>query len=260
MSASAISKFLENALNTSNFQLVPYASHGTNLHYRVETQQTWFLKVFQTNQLQVVSRPKQFFLQRQIAAQNLAPQPVALSDCESFWLEEWVGEQREKPNHDFVDGQKLAEAMAQIHALKVDCESLDLKAEWRRYIELGHLDNFDYADKVRELLGLYEEHNELCFCHNDLHASHLIQRQGGLTILDWEYAALGNRYFDLAACIQVNRFNKTEQSQFLQHYAQQVQFDVDATISRTQQMLTVVDFTAELWHNAYNHINKSMQD
>ncbi|MCC2604772.1 phosphotransferase [Planctobacterium marinum] len=259
MSEFSITTFLESVLDTRHFQISPYESQGTNLHYRVDAQQTYFLKVFQTNQLQVVSRPKQFHIQRQVASQALAPRPVALSGCETFWLEEWANEAAVESVSGSVDIINIAESMARVHSLKVQADHLDIQAEWHRYIELGQLALSRYGPKIDRLLALFERHNERIFCHNDLHRSHIILNSRGMTLLDWEYAALGNRYFDLAACIQVNAFTVQQQEVFLRHYAQLAGLQLQETEVRTHQMLTVVDFTAELWHNAYNHINKSVK-
>jgi thiamine kinase-like enzyme len=36
-----------------------------------------------------------------------------------------------------------------------------------------------------------------CLCHNDLLAGNFIRGEGGIVIIDWEYAGAGDRFFDL---------------------------------------------------------------
>jgi thiamine kinase-like enzyme len=41
----------------------------------------------------------------------------------------------------------------------------------------------------------------LRFCHNDLFSVNLLDDGGGIRIVDWEFAGMGDIYFDLAALV-----------------------------------------------------------
>jgi thiamine kinase len=70
----------------------------------------------------------------------------------------------------------------------------------------------------------------LVLCHNDLHLDHI---RANDVCVDWEYAALGPRYFDVAMCIVINQLPPTAQTQLLKEYAQHTDCDVDTA---TQQI------------------------
>jgi thiamine kinase-like enzyme len=50
------------------------------------------------------------------------------------------------------------------------------------------------ADEIERALGARPEHP----CHNDLLNANFIRSAEGLRIVDWEYAGMGDRFFDLA--------------------------------------------------------------
>jgi thiamine kinase len=50
------------------------------------------------------------------------------------------------------------------------------------------------ADRIERRLGAMPEHP----CHNDLLTANFIRSADGIRIVDWEYAGMGDRFFDLA--------------------------------------------------------------
>jgi thiamine kinase-like enzyme len=51
------------------------------------------------------------------------------------------------------------------------------------------------------LRRLSADPSRLCLCHNDLNSTNILDT-GSLYLIDWEYAAIGDPYFDLATIIQ----------------------------------------------------------
>ena len=64
-------------------------------------------------------------------------------------------------------------------------------------------------------------------CHNDLLAGNLIQTETELLLVDWEYAGLGHRYFDLGNLAVNNDFDEAAERRLLEAY-----FDDPAPLSR----------------------------
>lgn len=253
MNFSEVEQFLRSFFQSQPFSITLFESGGTNCHYRIQADKTYFLKVFQTNALQVVSRKQQYSLQAQVAGLGLAPKPVALSECKRFWLELWLDGDCLHGDINHAKLLTLAQAMAAIHRLPIHAQALDIQAEWLRYLDLADMDMASFQHQMDAMLQLYQSSNDSCFCHNDLHLSHIIKGEQ-LTILDWEYAATGNRYFDLAGCVLVNQLNRTQTETFLHEYAQHLALASDMVKQSTYAMIPVVDFTSQLWHNAYNKV------
>ena len=55
-------------------------------------------------------------------------------------------------------------------------------------------------------------------CHNDLLAGNLIQAGDQLLLVDWEYAGLGHRYFDLGNLAVNNDFDERAERLLLEAY------------------------------------------
>jgi thiamine kinase-like enzyme len=56
------------------------------------------------------------------------------------------------------------------------------------------------------------------FCHNDLLPANFIESPGGLRIVDWEYAGMGNRYFDLGNFAVNNDLDEEQEAALLDAY------------------------------------------
>jgi thiamine kinase len=58
-----------------------------------------------------------------------------------------------------------------------------------------------------------------CLCHNDVHHLNLIDDGTRLWLLDWEYAAIGDPYFDLASVCCYHQFDQAQRHALLDCYA-----------------------------------------
>ena len=89
-------------------------------------------------------------------------------------------------------------------------------------------------------LRQFEDH---CLCHNDVHALNIVD-DGRLRFIDWEYAGLGERYFDLASLCVYHRYDRSLRERLLTAY--------DATtdtgsLTRLEQCCWLFDCIRELW-------------
>ena len=72
------------------------------------------------------------------------------------------------------------------------------------------------AAKIETALG-WRPH-ESVLCHNDLLAANFIDSPAGLRIVDWEYAGMGDRYFDLGNFAVNNELGDEQEEAFLDTY------------------------------------------
>ena len=102
-----------------------------------------------------------------------------------------------------VSGTALGQLCKQIHSLPKVCTTLQLRNDIETYLSLmTETDKADWQIAMRaclvdEALTLLEQ-DTLHFCHNDLTASNLMVDDHQLIAIDWEYAAMSSRYFDIA--------------------------------------------------------------
>jgi thiamine kinase len=108
---------------------------------------------------------------------------------------------------------RLAKLLKAIHGLDAIDGSFSVKEKISLYkrtisIELLGLQKIDRTiDRI--VSSVEATVCDDCLCHNDLLASNIVERSDGdLCVLDWEYAAMGHPFFDLAAVIDGQVFDE----------------------------------------------------
>lgn len=198
-----------------------------------------------------------FALQKNIAAEGLAPMPCWLSDDRRLWVEHWY------QSDDLVFGsdgcsesdiRALAFVLSAVHKLSLDAEPLDLPARWQHYIALAGLADDDplameAAAMVAADTAGVEADSDRVLCHNDLSLPHILNRQKPL-VVDWEYAAIGNRYFDVASCAHINGLSPEQAAYLYVAYADLSRLRPVSVLAKCRQQEAVVALTASLWYAA----------
>jgi thiamine kinase-like enzyme len=84
----------------------------------------------------------------------------------------------------------------------------------------------------------------LCPCHNDLLPANLIDDGATVRIIDWEYAGMGDRWFDLGNFAENHRFNRRQEARLLSEYFGELQA---ADLRRLHQMRRVSALREATW-------------
>jgi thiamine kinase-like enzyme len=82
-------------------------------------------------------------------------------------------------------------------------------------------------------------------CHNDLLATNFIRTQRGIRIVDWEYAGMNDRYFDLGNFAVNNELDEAGEAALLAAY-----FEAPASdrrLASLQLMRFMSDFREAMW-------------
>ena len=143
----------------------------------------------------------QFACLQAAAPHGLAPRPVWQSPAGGSMVMDYVeSDARLMPSD-------LIRLMRGVHALTPLGAPLDINERISQYhsIALGNGVSEEqlippYLSDVKRLSHALEQHRQV-MCHNDLHPDNV--RKCGLNVLalDWEYAAPGSAYFDVAAAL-----------------------------------------------------------
>ncbi len=80
-------------------------------------------------------------------------------------------------------------------------------------------------------------------CHNDLLNANFLD-DGAIKIVDWEYAGMGDRFFDLANLSVNNEFGPDEDRELMSAYFGMVR---DEDLASLQQMKFMSDFREAMW-------------
>ncbi|QHJ11126.1 hypothetical protein FX988_01349 [Paraglaciecola mesophila] len=221
----------------------------------------FFMKTFESDQVNQLARQHLFDVQKKIWQKGMACEPVYLSTTAGFQLDGWV-DCKTLVDSNISNESKahtLANTLHRIHGLCIAGQALDLPAQWTGY--LAQLPREQYGDEREEAKTLANSwyavlEEELVFCHNDLSLEHVTTNTPRL-IFDWEYCALSNRYFDLAACIDVNKLVPQQQACLLASYAQYAKLPLSLVIEKTTLMLPLVSLTSRLWYAVANQLATS---
>jgi thiamine kinase-like enzyme len=101
----------------------------------------------------------------------------------------------------------------------------------------------ELVDRIAQVLPL----NEPVPCHNDLLAGNLIAADGELLLVDWEYAGLGHRYFDLGNLAVNNDFDETAERRLLEAYFSEPRGGSDSRLAALRLFRLVSDAREAAW-------------
>jgi thiamine kinase-like enzyme len=96
------------------------------------------------------------------------------------------------------------------------------------------------ADEIERQLGPRAEHP----CHNDLLNANFIRGEDGIRIVDWEYAGMGDRFFDLANFAVNHDLTADDEAQLLESYCGERR---DGDRARLRLMRFMSDFREAMW-------------
>ncbi|MCC2616688.1 phosphotransferase [Aestuariibacter halophilus] len=243
-----------------HFTLTPVDGGVINHSFKLQTtEHAFFVKRFQTNRLTSVDRQAQYSLQHQLAQHGAAPEPVFLSQRHDVQVEHWVPHstlaQANRSQEDNI--LALAQRLAWIHQLPVFALSLDLMADWEAYLaRVEHL-NGDWRQQMAKLAPVwYDSHGvDQVLCHHDLQFEHVCADIS--CVFDWEYAATGNRYFDVASCVAINQLTVPQTRTLLNAYADASGIHGDDVARGYQQQAPLVTLTNQLWFAAADSLRES---
>jgi thiamine kinase-like enzyme len=81
-------------------------------------------------------------------------------------------------------------------------------------------------------------------CHNDLLAANFLQDENRIWILDWEYAGVGDVFFDLANLAASNGFDDADEQLLLQFYFGEA---LPADLARLRLLRLASDLREAMW-------------
>jgi thiamine kinase-like enzyme len=96
------------------------------------------------------------------------------------------------------------------------------------------------ADEIERALGPRPGHP----CHNDLLNANFIRSPEGIRIVDWEYAGMGDRFFDLANFAVNHELTADDEAQLLEAYFGGSR---DGDRAHLRQMRFMSDFREAMW-------------
>ncbi|MDZ7817161.1 MAG: phosphotransferase, partial [Aliarcobacter sp.] len=162
-------------------------------------------------------RKFEYKIQKKAYKKSIAAKPIFFNN--NFMIYEY-----EKGIHKIVLSNKeiknLVSKVKIFHKFKIKEKPYDLKNDFLNYSKIlkDEKNTLRIKESLKILKRIKISKKDLVLCHHDLNPKNIIFKKSHIKIIDWEYAGINNRFFDLAAlCVEFN-LNKKKQQVLLNTY------------------------------------------
>ncbi len=147
--------------------------------------------------------------------------PKLLENSEEKIVSTFIeGEELSTPSTE--DLKKLGQIMREIHTSDLKLPKNNLKQRAHAYLktihEKGiHIDVLE--DNYKSMIKLIYKMQKVNPLHNDIWMSNIIKDEDSkIWLIDWEYATMGDKHFDLAYYIEAQKLDEGQQKMLLDAY------------------------------------------
>jgi len=184
-----------------------------NINYIAKTSlENYLIREFK---LPNMDRIFEFKVQKRAYSKALAPKPILLDLQQNIMITEFVrGEHLFKLKRDEL--KQLANILKKLHKIKIYKKPHNHKKDF----EPKH----KKANKI--LLKIRKYKRDLVLTHHDLNPKNIFFGDK-ITLIDWEFAGLNDRYFDLATISVEFKLDKRNELYFLRQYFGRNTFDIN---------------------------------
>jgi thiamine kinase len=200
-----------------------------------------------------IDRDSEAIVLRHVARAGIGPQILRCDPARGILATSYLGAtwtERDAQADENID--RLARLLRRLHELDVPAgvRTVDLASTVDGYIrtllERGTHSRLvspalrECADETAERL---RDGSTSCLCHNDVHHLNIVGSDP-ISLIDWEYAGVGEPLFDLASVCVYHRFRKPERERLLTAYA-----EASSAINwqRLELACWLFDYIRDLW-------------
>ena len=241
--------------NASDLKVTPLRGGMTNQNYRVDAgKKSYVLRISGDNtELLGISREYEYRTQTIAGELGIAPEVVAFIEPEGYLVTKFI-EGRPIPAEELKQPQNLARIASilnEIHAMPSIPGVFSPFLVVRNYTKIAQEHNVTFPEKFDWLINQMNDAEAAMMntsriqrpCHNDLlNGNFLLANK--LYILDWEYAGMGDVFFDLANFSNNHELSEDEDHFLLDCYFGRVS---SQSIAHMNIMKMMSDFREAMW-------------
>ncbi|MBS0605131.1 MAG: phosphotransferase [Verrucomicrobia bacterium] len=193
---------------------------------------------------------------KMVSEAGLAPRTIMYIPEERILVTDFIDTHGNSVNlHDFPSLQKFCALVRNLHTLDVafpaqfcPFESIHtyVKNAQEKEAFLPEIVFQTLLPLIERLKPLLEATSETAPCHLDLHHGNVLDDGEKMWLIDWEYAAMGDPYFDLGTIASTESFSNKEMKLLLKAYLQGREPSVEE-FTRLYYMRIVADARWALW-------------
>jgi thiamine kinase-like enzyme len=188
----------------TNLRKLPKQGFSNENYIFTLNQKNYLLRKFK---LQDRNRQLEFKIQTLAHEKDLAAKAYVLNLLQDYMICEFLeGYHKDKLQKE--DMELMSNALKKLHSIKLEGKALNIQ---NLFLSLD-----ETLQNTFEILEHYSK--DVVLCHNDLNPRNCIFSENGLKFIDWEFAAMNDRYFDLAGiCVEFS-LNNSEENYFMNLY------------------------------------------
>ena len=189
-----------------------------NISYLLKTStKSYVIRVFKSNESVNISREFEYEVQKKAHKKNIASKPIFLN-AEFMIYEYEKGIHKTKLSK--IQLKNLVSKIKKFHNFKVKTKAYDLKRDLENYSKkLTDIKSKKLINTCFKSIKIIKKFKyEPVLTHHDLNPKNIIFNKNKFKIIDWEYAGINDRFFDLASiCIEF-QLNKSDEKIVLSTY------------------------------------------
>lgn len=195
-----------------------------NTIYKLTTnKKEYLIRVFNHTHLDENSREYEFSVQKKAYLKDIAAKPYLLDENNSLMICEFLkGKHKEKLNK--KDLNNLVGAIKKLHTIKISKKVYNLKKDFKYYKKIlkDKKSQETVKNSLKELKKIQKYKFEAVTSHHDINVNNVLFHKNSLKLIDWEFACVNDRFFDLANICFEFKLNENQEKQVLKRYFKKI--------------------------------------
>ncbi len=233
----------------------------TNKSYLLYTgKERWVLRINTRNsEALALDRDEELYFHSAAARQNIAPKVIYADPYNHYLITQFIegGHWRASSDSEqrIKDIRAVTEALYNVHKFPIDAIEIDyldrIEHYWKK-LDLGRSEFSKILKPLYPQVKSFFIHYQQAIqhrkpCHHDTVIENIFVVPEGIQLIDWEYAALGDPWFDIAVFCDSAKLTPEEKNEVVTYYCELHGGGADCkdAFLRAQQGFYYIDL---LWH------------
>jgi thiamine kinase-like enzyme len=238
----------------SAYEVEPLDGGITNRNYRIVSPNDVFvLRVpAETGSLLGIDRSVEHAVSRLVAAAGVGPEVIAYVEPEGALVTRFIAGRpvSDSDVHTPLMLQRIAHSLRRVHHAGVVTATFSAFRVVEAYAVIATRygvplpEAFERAQQISRRVEAALPEQSAVLCHNDLLNANFIDDGAGIRIVDWEYAAMGDRFFDFGNFAVNHQLSESDELTLLSAYFGRA---TPAQHARLRLMRIMSDFREAMW-------------